>query len=186
MFSHGALYVACSRVGHPDQLKFSLPNPEVHHTLNIVWREVFGVLEPKLDYGLERHERFEIKGRLYDRVSTGKQEHASFFDACAQHIKLERPGFRMTGSDLRSMVAKRFRTDPELAEQLYEGQSPGDLFTDLDHRPTFVEKWGWKKYGEYLRKSKSYPGGFEITMLNEILCNSDDRLLAIQYLINEL
>jgi hypothetical protein len=175
VFAHGALYVACSRVGHPDQLKFSLPDPEKKSTtLNIVWREVFGVLEPKLDYGLKERVQLTIRGRAYDRIPSAKKNHAAFFDACAQLIKKDNPRFAMTGLDLRSMISKRFRTDPELAEQLFDGKTPAEMFLDLENRPTFIEKWGWKKYGKYLQGRRSHPGGFEIEILNEILRENEE------------
>ena len=43
MFTHGQLYVACSRVGSPDRLKFTVKKSKdgkIEEVPNIVFREV--------------------------------------------------------------------------------------------------------------------------------------------------
>ena len=43
MFTHGQLYVACSRVGSPDRLKFAVKKSKdgkIEEVPNIVFREV--------------------------------------------------------------------------------------------------------------------------------------------------
>ena len=40
VFTHGQLYVAASRVGHPDHLALAIPTSKIKQTGNVVFKEI--------------------------------------------------------------------------------------------------------------------------------------------------